>query len=80
MASKWVDIRYSGRLIYNVNKCDYNEKKTMKKCFLSMHHPSSIDVLVGVDWGHGVGDVDHIEGVQKLHIKPCLHLDQCFSF
>ncbi len=44
-------------------------KKTMKKCFLSMHHPSFIDVLVGVDWGHGVGDVEHIEGVQKLHIK-----------
>jgi len=27
----------------------------MKKCFLSMHHPSSIDVLVGVDWGVGGG-------------------------
>jgi hypothetical protein len=50
------------------------------KCFLSMHHPSSIDVLVGVDWGHGVGNVEHVEGVQKLHIKRCLHLHQCYSF
>lgn len=78
MASKWVDIRYNGWLIYNVNKCDYNEKKQWK----NVSYPCIIhlSLMCLFDWGHGVGYVDHIEGVQKLHIKRGLHLHQCCSF